>query len=290
MKLVIIGLGSIGLKHKTNLENLGHKVIPCHRNDDLKKVINRVKPDGVLICNPTAKHLESAKICLEAQVPTFIEKPLSHNLDGVNELIHLFKTSRTLVLIGYCLRFNTQLRKLKQKLLTVKPEQIRSVKIVCKSWLPDWRPGTDYRQSYSAKKELGGGVLLDLSHEIDYALWFFGQVKTVKAKLQVSPELKIETEAVADLDIEFLSGIRAEFYLSYASRQPDRFCEIKVSDQTLRWDYQPNNEMYLEEMKHFIKVVKGQEKPLITVDEARQVLKVIAAAKKSSQSGKIEKV
>ena len=102
--------------------------------------------------------------------------------------------------------------------------------------------------------------------------------------------LKIETEAVADLDIEFRSGILAEFCLSYASRQPDRFCEIKVSDQTLRWDYQPNNEMYLEEMKHFIKVVKGQEKPLITVDEARQVLKVIAAAKKSSQSGKIEKV
>jgi predicted dehydrogenase len=202
-------------------------------------------------------------------LPVFIEKPLSHNLNGLEQL-------KGKILVGYCLRFDESLRKFKK---TVPSQGIQSVKIVCQTWLPDWHPQTDYRQSYSAKKELGGGVLLDLSHEIDYALWFFGPVKKVAARLQKAPELAIETEAVADLNLEFVSGVKAEIHLSYASRHPARFCEIKTKDQTFRWDFQPNNDMYIEEMKHFIKVVKGQEKPLVTVADGIKVLKIIETAR-----------
>ncbi len=260
MKLVIIGLGSIGKRHKSNLEALGHQIIPSYE-----------EADGVLVCNPTSLHLATALKFTSLGLPVFIEKPLSHNLDNVNQLAGK-------ILIGYCLRFDHSLREFKKQADQAK---IQSVKIVCQSWLPDWHPQIDYRQSYSAKKELGGGVLLDLSHEIDYALWFFGEVKSVSARLQMALELEIETEAIADLELEFVSGIKADIHLSYASRQPARFCEIKTSDQTLRWDFQPNNEMYLEEMKHFIKVVKGREKPLVTVADGIKVLEVIEAAKKS---------
>ena len=122
-------------------------------------------------------------------------------------------------------------------------------------------------------------MLLDLSHEIDYALWFFGPVKKVSAKLQMSPELEIETEAIADLNLEFDSGVKAKIHLSYASRQPTRFCEIKTSEQTFRWNFQPNNEMYLEEMKHFVRIIEGKEQPLVTIADGRRVLEVIEATK-----------
>ncbi|MBU1499244.1 Gfo/Idh/MocA family oxidoreductase, partial [Patescibacteria group bacterium] len=255
-----------GKRHKQNLELLGHEVISSFG-----------KADGFLICNPTSKHLETALQLIKFDLPIFIEKPLSHNLDGVDKL-------KGKILVGYCLRFDESLRKFKKSI----PEKgVESVKIVCQTWLPDWHPQTDYSQSYSAKKELGGGVLLDLSHEIDYTLWFFGPVKKVSAKLQMAPELIIETEAIADLELEFVSGIKAEIHLSYASHQPARFCEIKTSDQTLRWDFQPNNEMYVEEIKHFVRIIEGKEQSLVTIADGTKVLEVIEAAKNSDKSSKI---
>ena len=272
MKFVIVGLGSIGKRHQKNLELLGHQVISAHHQDNLEQIIDKQKPDGLLVCTPTRHHLLPTKTALAANLPVFIEKPLSNNLEGVNEL-------KGKILVGYCLRFDQSLRQFKAKIDKLKPEQIKSVKIVCQSWLPDCHPGTDYTQSYSAKKELGGGVLLDLSHEIDYALWFFGSVKKVTAKVEKSPELNIETEATADLNLDFESGIKANIYLSYASRKKERYCEVITDSGALRWDFQSNNDMYIAEMKHFVKVSEGKEEPLITVGEAKKVLEVVETAK-----------
>jgi len=258
VKLVIVGLGSIGKKHKSNLEALGHEIVPSPE-----------KAEGVLVCNPTSLHLKTALKFTRLGLPVFIEKPLSHNLDGLDQL-------KGNILVGYCLRFDRSLREFKEK---ISQEKIQSVKIVCQSWLPDWHPQTDYRQSYSAKKELGGGVLLDLSHEIDYALWFFGPVKKVSAKLQMAPELNIETEAMADLNLEFVSGVKAEIHLAYASHKTERYCEAITDSSTLRWDFQPNNEMYLEEMRHFVRIIEGKEQPLVTIADGTKVLEVIEAAK-----------
>lgn len=258
MKLVIAGLGSIGKRHKDNLESLGHEVI----ND-------YTVADGILICNPTSLHLKTALEVQKYNRPIFIEKPISHNLDNLDKLFGN-------ILVGYCLRFDKSLQEFKAK---ISQEKIKTIKIVCQSWLPDWRPDKDYRQSYSAKKELGGGVLLDLSHEIDYALWFFGPVKVAKAKLQMAPELEIETEAKANLKLEFVSGVKAEIYLSYADREYKRFCEVITDKESLIWNFKPNNEMYIEEIKHFIKVCEGKEEPLITVADGRRVLEIINTAK-----------
>ena len=256
MKFFIFGHGSIGSRHLKNLIALGHQ-----------EVFDLNQADCALICNPTALHLATAKKA--PGLPLFIEKPLSHNLVDTEKL-----TGK--ILVGYCLRFDQSLKQFKQKLAGKK---IKSVKIVCQSWLPAWHPEKDYRQSYSAKKALGGGVLLDLSHEIDYALWFFGPVKNIKAKLQMAPELEIETEAIADLKLEFVSGVNAEIHLSYAGKKYERYCEVKTDSQTWRWNFKPNNEMYVAEMKHFISVASGKETPQITVSDGRRVLEVIAAAK-----------
>ncbi len=259
MKFFIFGHGSIGTRHQKNLIALGHQ-----------EVFNLKQADCALICNPTALHLETAKKA--PGLPLFIEKPLSHNLERVDQL-------KGKILVGYCLRFDQSLIEFKRQVDQLSPDQIKKVKITCQSWLPDWHPQTDYRQSYSVKKELGGGVLLDLSHEIDYALWFFGPVKKVTAKLRQAPELQIETEAIADLKLEFASGVTADIHLSYASHKSERYCEVTTESDTLRWDFQPNNDMYLVEMKHFIKVCLGKESPLITVADGIKVLKVIETAK-----------
>lgn len=272
MKFVIVGLGSIGKRHQKNLEVLGQQVVPAHHQDNLKEIITSQKPDGLLVCTPTSQHLLPAHTALTTGLPVFIEKPLSHSLEGVYIL-----TGK--ILVGYCLRFDQSLKQFKEKIDRLDKSTIKSVNIVAKSWLPDWHPGSDYAQSYSAKKDLGGGVLLDLSHEIDYALWFFGPVKKVVAKLKQSPELNIETEAIADLNLEFLSGVKAEIHLSYASHKNERYCEVVTESETLRWDFQPNNEMYLKEMEHFVKVCQGKEQPLVTVAEGRSVLEVIETAK-----------
>lgn len=257
MKFFIFGHGSIGTRHQKNLIALGHQ-----------EVTDLAKTDCVLICNPTSLHVSTA-LTVPKNLPVFIEKSLSHNLENTDKLSGK-------ILVGYCLRFDASLRQFKQKL---KNKKIKSVKIICNSWLPDWRPGQDYRQSYSAKKELGGGALLDLSHEIDYALWFFGPVKKVTAKLKMAPELEIETEAIADLQLTFESGVTADIHLSYASKKSERFCEVQTDSGTLRWDYRPNNDMYMAEMRHFAEVVAGKTKPLVTVTDGTKVLKIIETAK-----------
>lgn len=258
MKFYLFGHGSIGSRHLKNLTELGHQ-----------ETTSQAEADGFLICNPTAYHLETALKITRYNKPIFIEKPISHNLNGLDKL-----TGK--ILVGYCLHFDQSLKFFKQK---IAGKKIIKVTIVCRSWLPDWHPDKDYRQSYSAKKDLGGGVLLDLSHEIDYALWFFGPVKKVTAKLQMAPELQIETESIADLNLDFVSGVNAKINLSFASHKNERYCEVVTDSGTLRWDYQPNNDMYLAEIKHFIDVCQGKAKPLVTVSDGINILKVIEAAK-----------
>jgi hypothetical protein len=283
MKFIIIGLGSIGQRHQGILTSLGHEVIPCHRGDDLKALISATHPDGVLICNPTSLHLKTAKAVLEFDLPLLIEKPLSHNLDGTADL-------KGKILVAYCLRFQPGLRQIKQQLTDRAIGKVLTAKIFCSTYLPEWHPGTDYTQSYSAKKSLGGGVLLDLSHEIDYAVWFFGRAKIVSAKLQIVPELKIETEAVADLEIEFVSGVTAQIHLDYVTKPPRRGCLIKGEAGNLSWQYPGPGNMYIDEIKHFIDIVKNQAQPLVPLADARHILEIIEAAKKSSLTGKIIKL
>ncbi|MFC1626952.1 Gfo/Idh/MocA family protein [Patescibacteria group bacterium] len=294
MRFIIIGLGSIGKRHKKNLLSLGHEVIPCHRDDNLEKLLSKNKSDGALICNPTSLHIKTAITTAKAGVNIFLEKPISHNLKGVDELLKLVKKKNLVLMVGYNLRFEPNLAKIKDQLDQQFIGKVKSAKIFVGSYLPDWHLDEDYRQSYSAKKSLGGGVLLDLSHEIDYAIWLFGRAKTIKAKVEVVPKLEIETEGLAELKVKFKSGVTADIHLDYVSRKYKRNLKITGEKGYLQWDYAAikdsgwdKDEMYIKEVENFIQAVKGKEKPLVTGEEAKHVLEIVEAAKKSSKTGKV---
>ncbi len=291
MRFVVVGLGSIGKRHKKNLLSLGHEVVPCHRDDDLGKLLSKNKPDGVFICNPTSLHLATAMIAADAGVNIFLEKPISHNLKGVGKLLELVKKKKLILIIGYNLRWQSGLNEIKQQLNKQSIGKVKSAKIMAGSYLPDWHPDEDHRQSYSAKKDLGGGVLLDLSHEIDYAIWFFGKAKTVKATVKIVPELEIETESLAELEVEFKSGVRAEIHLDYLQKKYKRNCRISGEKGELNWDYQAYQEeglddTYIAEVKNFVRSIAGKEKPRVSGEEAKHVLEIVEAAKESSRTSK----
>jgi len=293
MKFVVVGLGSIGNRHKRNLERLKHQIIPCHRNDDLGKIVSQEKPDGVFICNPTALHLTTATKVAEAGVNIYLEKPISHNLKGVDEFLKLVKNKKIVLEIDYNLRLEPELRKIKQQLEKKSIGKVYAARIVASSYLPSWRPKINYQENYGAKKSLGGGVLLDLSHEIDYAVWFFGKAKKVMAMVKKAPELKIETEAIAKLLIEFESGAIVEIHLDYVGKKTIRNCQIIGSQGSLSWDFVEIiktwdcNQMYIDMVKNFIETIEDKSQPIVTGEEAKQVVEIVEAAKKSSQTGKM---
>jgi len=294
VKFVIVGVGSIGKRHQQNLQQLGHKTVPCHRGDNLSKLLEQEKPDGVFVCNPTSLHLPISVEVVKSGFHVFIEKPISHNLKGVDKLLSLAKQKRKVLQVGYCLRFEPELRKIKQALEQNKIGVVKKANIVAQSYLPDWRQGTDYKQSYSAQKELGGGVLLDLSHEIDYAVWFFGKVKTVEAKLGYSKKLGIETEAKAELKLVFESGTKAKISLDYLNKKHIRNCKIVGKKDNLIWDFKDIvnqgwnvNNMYIEEVKYFIRAIQERKKPPVTGEEAKYILNIVEAAKKSDKLNRV---
>jgi len=183
MRVLIIGLGSIAKKHMEVISKLvpNSEFIALRSSKHPiteKNVINISSISEVtgtidfcIISNPTHLHFDAIKKAISLNVPLFIEKPSLMNLDKSDELINLINKSTLPTYVAFNLRFLPVIEFLKEYITTL---NILEVNIYAGSYLPDWRPKTDYRKIYSANKEMGGGVHLDLIHEIDYATWLFG--------------------------------------------------------------------------------------------------------------------
>lgn len=323
MKFLIAGLGSIGQRHLQNLRSLSAGEIIAYRvrkqgpgelekqysitsYSDLDKALNQ-KPDAVLVTNPTSLHIPIALAAARKGCHLFIEKPLSHSLEGVNELLHIVREKKLVVLIGCNMRFHPALRLIRTFLEEGRIGRIVGARLEVGEYLPDWHPGEDYRQGYSARSELGGGVILTLIHELDYACWFFGQAKGLFCLAGKKSGLEIDVEDIAEILLHFEKDILAEVHLDYIQRAPSRSCQIIGEEGTILWDqrhkrvevftaaegkwqYFPEapafgrNQMYLEEMKHFLACIKGKEKPVTSLEEGIKVLEIALAAKESSQT------
>jgi predicted dehydrogenase len=183
-----------------------------------------------------------------------------------------------------------------------------SARAVWGEYLPDWHPWEDYRQSYSARSDLGGGVLLTLSHPFDYLRWFFGDVGAVMGAAQQSGALDVDVEDTADVLLSFRSGVTASVHLDYHQRPAEHHLTVVGTRGTLRWDNRTGetrwwpaadsswqsrpapqgferNDMFIEEMRHFVDVAEGRAEPVCTLSDGTQALRVALAARQSAETG-----
>jgi len=322
MKILVIGYGSIGQRHAKNLQSLLKKedfLAICRQPGELEvegiktyfnlKTALKDKFDVAVIATPTNTHLPIALECAKAGLDLFVEKPLSNNSASINNLIKA--VSKKTVMIGCNMRFEPGLNQAKQWIETKKIGKIICATGFVGQWLPDWRPTQDYSKNYSASQKMGGGVILDLIHELDYFYWMLGTPQRVACIAGKRSNLKIQTEDVADIILEFKNGAQGNIHLDYIKRAPARNCQIIGDQGTITWDFfskkcllevvgKPlqefcysdfdRNDMYVNEMKHFLDCLKNKKKPLIDLAQGIDVLKIALAAKKSAQSSKIIKI
>ncbi len=247
-KVLVVGTGSIGLRHIANLKDLGCSVgvFSCsdrgvkglgdvdYERGSIKQVINRY--DAVVIANATNKHLEIARACVDENIPFYIEKPLSHDFFGVAELEELITKKGILTKVGYMMRAHPNLVFINDYLKNTN-KRIFFVSASVGQWLGDWRPNRDYRDCYSSFSEQGGGVIYELIHEIDIACWLFGEFEELFCFKNKVSDLEINTEDFAQIILKSKKGFTVDIKMDYLKAVYKRDLEIVMDGASLVWDY-----------------------------------------------------
>lgn len=325
-RILIVGYGGIGKRHLLLARQLfpdaDIRVIrhmshhsPPELADGIFQNIEEAKsfsPEVSLIAGPAVFHVKNAQFLAELGSNLLIEKPLSSSLSGVQELLEVVKKNKIILMCGYNLRFLDSLIKFREAIKGGHVGKVLSVRSEVGQYLPSWRSEVDYRNSVSAKGELGGGVLLELSHEIDYLRWIFGDVDWVQASISRQSDLQIDVEDSAHLILGFncksnknqLIGV---LNMDFIRHDPVRQCTVIGDNGSIRWDgiansiheflpqgkdwheiyrsKQAMSDTYLEEWKGFVASIGGKKDLLISAEDGMRVLEVISAARFSSETG-----
>lgn len=259
-------------------------VISCYTLSEVPSDIS-----FIIISNPTSMHLETIRKVSQLGVPLFIEKPPIDTLEHANELVNLIDISKIPTYTAFNLRFHPIVQWLKEN---IKSYNIIEVNAYCGSYLPDWRPNQDYRKVYSARKELGGGVHLDLTHEIDYLLWIFGHpVHTKSTKRRIS-DLEIDSIDSARYWMEY-ENFTISLTLNYFRRDARRHVEIVTNQTTLECDLLSNKvtdllngevvfesksstsmDTYKKQMKYFMDCIETKIQPMNSLQESIRTMEV----------------
>lgn len=237
-KILITGLGSIGQRYlrlfaeRPDLEifalRASRKAARLAENEIYSwEDAARLKPWAALITNPTSMHLETALKCANLGAHLFIEKPLDMTLKMLPALEKVIKKKKLSAYVAYNLRFHPGLIDLKKE---VRKRGFWNAQVHYSSWLPEWRPGTDYSRSYSASRKMGGGVLLDLSHEADYISWIFGPIREIIGVAAKVSRLKIDSEDSADMIFRLESGAAIPLHLDFCSYNTERSVKVMTKD------------------------------------------------------------
>lgn len=251
MRMLVIGLGSIGRRHFQNLRQLGYdQVAVVTRKPEKATELGATKAygdletalqDGVwevaFLCTPTALHVPGLRTLLQHRVArVYLEKPVSHSMAHIPELLELQQSYPNQLVVGYDLRFDPGLARVRELLTNDAIGAVLSANAVVGQYLPDWRPHEDYRLGMSAKRALGGGVMLDLVHEFDYLLHLFGPVRQLGCLCRNTGTLEIETEDLAEVLLDFQNGMLGSIHLDYLQRRLVRHCLITGTEGSILWD------------------------------------------------------
>jgi predicted dehydrogenase len=249
-RALVVGLGSIGRRHLELLRAaLPEADIRVLRHSGCSQVIQysdgcfdsladacRFAPEIAVIASPATKHLDSAVALAKAGAHLLIEKPISNSAEGVGALLEICAQKQRHIQIGYNLRFLESLQAFKSGIEDNLLGPIYSVRAEIGQFLPEWRPEKDYRETVSARRDLGGGVLLELSHEFDFLRWIFGEVEWVSAWIGRQGSFEIDVEDTAMIQFGFQKDIVGHLSMDFLRRDRTRTCSVIGALGTLRWD------------------------------------------------------
>lgn len=335
MKFLIAGLGSIGRRHFRNLIALGENDIVLLRTrratlpadelagypveTDVQAALQKHKPEAIIVANPTAMHLDVAIPAAEAGCHILLEKPISHSLERLDVLQNIAEKTGSKILVGFQFRYHPTLNKARELIQLNALGKILTVHAHWGEYLPQWHPWEDYRQSYAARADLGGGVVLTLTHPLDYLRYLLGEVESLWSFNGHLSPLEVNVDDVAEIGLKFTSGAVGGVHVNYFQRPPVHRLEIVGTDGTLRWDnadgilhfykapavfgsfsdqppapvvetFSPpegfeRNQLFVAQTRHFIEVVRGESEPVCSLEDGVQVLRLALAAYESQAKG-----
>lgn len=305
IRICFVGLGSIGKRHIKNVAQVLRErkqefvidAIRCTDNklpDDICALIQncyRMEEisgiyDVIFVTNPTIYHYDTIKKLLHKSKHMFVEKPVFHEFkDSLGEFDF---RGNGIYYVACPLRYSSVLRELKERL---KKERVYSVRVISSSYLPEWRKGVDYREIYSAHKEMGGGVTLDLIHELDYILWLFQMPEMSYHLCGKYSDLEINCDDVSVYLLKYMDKI-VEIHTDYIGREKVRNIELHCKNYVIKGDLLRNRlkyvypdgkvkevkllpqDYYLEEMRAFWDMVEGKKDNENSIIYANEVLKI----------------
>jgi predicted dehydrogenase len=316
MNVLVVGTGSIARRHIKNLEELDEitkiqvyssrgsslKDIPGNKTSEQKSLGNLEDVDFAIIANETHKHVPTALKLAEQGIHLFLEKPVSHKLQEAQELEKLTAEKGIMVFVGYNLRFLGVIQFLKKEIKKGRFGEIYFAQIEVGQFLPDWRPERDFKDVFSAHKNQGGGVALELSHELDYMMYLFGfpsQWNFVSKKVS---QMEIDTDDIFEGTFIFKEGFLCNVHLDYLQRSKKRTLKIVGSNGEVDCNiiekrltlseiapktgqlFQSSinekslfdiNSTYQDELKSFIDTIKQGSKPETNLHDGLQVLELL---------------
>lgn len=328
-RVLIVGLGSIGTRHA----RLVREVAPCvevialrhqdyegplpvgidHSVSSLAAAL-KLAPQAAVIATPASYHLDVALPLASASVHLLVEKPISNTTHGVSELIDVCRARSITLMTGYNLRFSPSLQRFREFLREKRVGSVLSIRAEVGQFLPSWRPDSDYRETVSAKAALGGGVLLELSHEIDYLRWLFGEIEWVSAIQRKQSGLEIDVEDTAHLILGFAhepaaGPVIAAVSMDFIRHDTTRTCTVIGETGSLRWnvltgtveifeqggsswktlfaDASQRDDSYLAEWRHFLACTADGGPPIVSGYDGLAALRVVEAARHSSTTGSV---
>jgi predicted dehydrogenase len=254
--------------------------------------------------------LDIALPAADAGCHLMIEKPVSNSPEGLDLLRSVARERNLRIMIGFQFRFHPGLRLVKQLLTNGTIGGVVSAHAHWGEYLPDWHPGENYRRGYSARSDLGGGVLLTLCHPFDYLRWLLGEVAAISAMTSQLSGLELDVEDTADVTLRFASGAVGTVHLDYIQRPPSHWLRIVGREGSIEWDngdgtvrvyraaveqweqFVPpagfaRNSMFLDEMRHFIRCISGECEPAVSLEDGTRALMIALGAKRSATEGKI---
>lgn len=327
---MVVGLGSIGRRHLQNLRQLrpqaeiavlrrqgGSSPTPyegCIQFSDLTEALE-FAPSAALICGPATRHVQQASEFIRRGIPVLVEKPLAATQEDATAFARLVSEANGKAAVGYNLRYFPPLQDLRRLITSGAIGRVLSLRSEVGQFLPDWRAGVAYETSVSAQAALGGGVLLELSHELDYLLWILGRPQTVYCAGGRFGDLAIDVEDIVEMTLKFADPtLVASVHLDMVQRAPVRQCRCIGTEGTLVLDFiagtlslytsttgawrevtrftSDRNNMYLDQLRDFLDFAHGETRPYAfsTVADAGAVVSLVTAARRSLNAGDVAQV